>query len=63
MIHKIWAAMEAIVYWAEKDSTSKRRQFQVRLNCARQVATTWSDADRPKAVERLECEIQQVTPV
>jgi len=61
-IHKICAAMEAVVYGAEKVSTTKHRQFQVRLNRARQVATTWSDADRQKANERLECEIHQVTP-
>jgi len=33
-IHKIRAAMEAVVYGAEKVSTAKRRQFQVRLNRA-----------------------------
>jgi len=31
-IHKIRAAMEALVYGAEKVSTTKRRQFQMRLN-------------------------------
>jgi len=56
-IHKIRAAMEAVVYGAEKVSTTKHRQFQVHLNRARQVATTWSDADRQKAIERLQCEI------
>jgi len=61
-IHKICAALEAVVYGAEKVSTTKRRQFQVRLNRARQAATTWSDADRQKAIERLEREIYQVTP-
>jgi hypothetical protein len=61
-IHKISAAMEALVYGAEMVSTTKRRQFQVRLNRAQQAATTWSDADRQKAIERLECEIHQVTP-
>jgi len=50
------------VYRAEKVSSRKRRQFQVRLNRARQAATTWSDADRQKAIERLEREIHQVTP-
>jgi len=34
----------------------------VRLNRARQAATTWSDADRQKAIERLEREIYQVKP-
>jgi hypothetical protein len=61
-IHKIRAAIEALVYGAEKVSSTKRRQFQVRLNRARQAATTWSDADRQKAIERLEREIHQVTP-
>jgi len=61
-IHKIRAALEAVVYGAEKVSTTKRRQFQVCLNRARQAATTWSDADRQKAIERLEHEIYQVTP-
>ena len=37
-IHKIHAAMEAVVYGAEKVSTTKRRQFQVCLNRARQAA-------------------------
>jgi len=61
-IHKIPAAMEAVVYGAEKISTTKRRQFQVHLNRARQAATTWSDAERQKAIERLEREIHLVTP-
>jgi len=61
-IHKIRATMEALVYGAEKVSTPKRRQFQVRLNRAQQAATTWSDADRQKAIERLEQEIHQVIP-
>jgi len=61
-IHKIRAPIEALVYGAEKVSSTKRRQFQVRLNRARQAATTWSDADRQKAIERLEREIHQVTP-
>jgi len=61
-IHKICAAMEALVYGAEKVSTTKRRLFQVCLNRARQAATTWSDADRQEAIERLKCEIHQVTP-
>jgi len=50
-IHKIRAAMEALVYGAEKVSTTQRRQFQVRLNRARQVATTWSDGDCQKAID------------
>jgi len=55
--------MEALVHVAENVSTTKRRQFQVRMNRAQQVATTWSAADRPKAIECLEHEIHQVTPV
>ena len=50
-IHKIRAAMEAVVYGVEKVSTTKRRLFQERLNRAQQAATTWSDADRQKAIE------------
>jgi hypothetical protein len=61
-IHKIRAAMEALVYGVETVPSTKRRQFQVRVNRARQAATTWSDADRQKAIERLEPEIHQVTP-
>jgi hypothetical protein len=60
-IHKIRAAMEAVVYGAEKVSTTKRRQFQVRLTRARQAATTGSDPERQKAIEGLECEIHLVT--
>jgi len=48
-IPKIRAAMVAIVDRAEKVSSTKRRQFQVRLERARQVAMTWSDADHQKA--------------
>jgi hypothetical protein len=53
-IHKIRAGMEAVVYRAETISTTKRRQFQVYRNRAQQAATTWSDADRQRAIERLE---------
>jgi hypothetical protein len=61
-IHKIRAAMEALVYGTEKVSTPKGRQFQVRLHRARQAATTWSNADCQKAIEQLERKIHQVTP-
>ena len=61
-IHTIRAAMEALVYGAEQVSSSKCRQFQLRLNRARQAATTWSDADYQKVIERLEREIYQITP-
>ena len=54
--------MEALVYGAEKVSSTKRRQFQVCLSRAWQAATTWSDADHQKAIEWLEREIHQVTP-
>jgi len=56
-LYKICAAMEALVYGAEKVSTTKHRQFQVCLNRPRQAPTTWSDAHRQKANERLEREI------
>jgi hypothetical protein len=61
-IHKIRAAIEALVYVADKVSSTKHRQFHVRLNRARQAATTWSDVDCQKAIKRLEREIHQVTP-
>jgi len=61
-IQKVHAAMEVQLYGAEKVTTSKRRQFQVRLNRARQAATIWSDADRQRAIEQLESQIHQVTP-
>jgi len=60
-IDKICAAIEAVVYGAEKVSSTNCRQFQVLLNRAWQAATTWSDSDRQKAIERLEREIHQVT--
>jgi len=50
-IHKIRGAMEVQVYGAEKVTTTKRSQLQVRLNRARQAATIWSDADRQSAKE------------
>ena len=62
-IHKIPSAIEALGYGAEWVSPTKHSQFQVHLNRAQQAATTWSDADRQKAIERLEREIHQVTPV
>jgi len=62
-IHRIRAAMDVQVYGAEKVTTSKRRQFQVRLNRAQQAATKWSEADRQRAIERLEREIHQMTRV
>jgi hypothetical protein len=61
-IHQIHAAIKALVYGAEKVFTTKRRIFQVHLIRARQVATTCLDADCQKAIERLQCEIHQVTP-
>jgi len=60
-IHKIHCAMDALGYGAETVSSTKRRQFQVGLNRAQQAATTWSDADRQKAIERLEREIHRET--
>ena len=40
MNYTIRVAMEALVFGAGKVSTTRRRQFQVRLNRARQAATT-----------------------
>jgi len=62
-IHKIRAAMDVQVYGAEKVATSKHQQFQVRLNRGWQAATEWSEADWQKAIERLESEIHQMSPV
>jgi hypothetical protein len=56
-IHTIRAAMKVQRYGAEKVPTSARRQFQVRLNTAPQVATISSNADRQRTIERLELEI------
>jgi len=53
--------MEALVYGAEKVSSTKHTQFGICLNRARQAATTWSDADRQKPIERLQHKIHQVT--
>jgi len=61
-IDKIRAAMEVQLYGAEKVTASKRTQYQVHPNRARLVATIWSDANRQRAIERLEPEIHQVTP-
>jgi len=62
MIHEIHAAMEVQLYVAETVTISKPRQFQLRQNRARQVATIWWDADRQRAIEQLEREIHQVIP-
>jgi len=55
--------MDVQVYGAEKVTTSKLMQFQVHLNRARQAATKCSAADRQRAIERLEREIHQMTPI
>jgi len=60
-IQKIRDAMELQVYRTEKITTSKHRQFQVRLNKARQAATIWSEADHQETIDQLECQIHQVT--
>ena len=62
-ICKIRAAMEVQVYGVEKVTTTNWREFQLRLNRARQVSTTWSDTDRQSAQARLEGVIHLVTPV
>jgi hypothetical protein len=54
--------MEAVVCGTENVCSTKHRQFQVRLNSSRQAATTWADADRPKAIDPLERDLHQVTP-
>jgi len=51
-IHKICGAMEALVYGAEKVSTTKCRQFQMHLTKPQQVASAWSDTDCQKPIER-----------
>jgi len=61
-IDTICAAIETQVYVAEKVTTIKKRQFPVRLNTAKQVATLCSDADWQSAKEWLEYKIYQVTP-
>jgi hypothetical protein len=55
--------MEVLVYGAEKVTTSKPRQFQVRLKIAGQAARKWSEADRDRAIQQLACKIHQMTPV
>ena len=62
-IHKIHAAMEVLVYGAEKVTTPKRRQFQVHLHRAWHTVTKWTEADRERAIEWLEREIHHMTPV
>jgi len=52
-IHKIHLGKEAIVYGVEMVSPTQHSQFQVCLNRAWQAATTWSDADRQKAIEHV----------
>jgi len=44
-IDKVYAAMEVLVYRAEKVTTTKYRQFQEHLDRAKKAATKWSDAD------------------
>jgi len=55
----VCATMEVLECGAEKNCTTKLGQFQVCLNWAQQVATTWSVADYQKAIEQLEREIHQ----
>jgi len=61
-ISKICAAMKSLVYGAEKIWTTKSGEFQLPLNRARQAATTCSDADGQKVIERFAREIHQVIP-
>jgi hypothetical protein len=48
-IHTIRAAMEVLVYRAQKVTISKRRQFQVHLKSAWQATTKWSEVDLQRA--------------
>jgi hypothetical protein len=61
-IYMICSVMKALVYGAEKISTTQLRQFQVGLNSTRKAGTTCSDANCQKAIEQLKHEIHQVTP-
>jgi hypothetical protein len=61
-IHKIHAALVPLVYGAETCSATKPREFQVHLRGAHQAETTQLDANRRRAIERLEHEIHQVIP-
>jgi hypothetical protein len=63
MIDNIGAAMEALVYGAEKVSTTKHSRCQMRLDTAQNAVTTWPDDDCQKAIGLLDHEIPQVTPV
>jgi len=60
-IHKLHAAMKALVYGAETVSTTGSTQSQVHLNRVQQTATHGSDVDCQKAIEQLEREIHQLT--
>jgi hypothetical protein len=62
-IHKICSAMDSLVYRARKVTTSKRRQYQVRLNSAQKAATKCSKADRDRPIDQLEREMHQMTPI
>jgi hypothetical protein len=62
MIHKIRAPIGVQLYGAQQVTASKRRKFLLRPNRVWQAATTWSDADQQRAIERLQREIHQVTP-
>jgi len=44
-IDKHPAAMDILIYGAEKNTTIKRMHFKVHLNEAQEVAIKWSDAD------------------
>ena len=59
-IHKLHAVIEIQLYEADKVTTSKQKQFLVRLNRAQHVATISSAVDLQRAVEQLEPDIQQV---
>jgi hypothetical protein len=62
-IHKIHAAMEVLMYRAEKVTTSKQRQCLVHLITTPQAATKCSDTDQVRRMEQLQCKIQSMTPI
>jgi len=62
-IQNFHAAMQVLLYMADKLSTTKCRQSQVQLNGAHTGKTTWLDAHYRMAIAQLMLKIHQVTPV
>lgn len=63
MIHQTCAAMQGQVYGAEKVTIPGQRKFWVHLNRVQQAAMKWLNADQLMGNNRLEHEIDQMTPV